>query len=74
MRFPLLDTSPRDSHEHMLMQMHMAVFTDKLFIKEKREKKTYAFENEWIPLQQLKSFINWDLSYKYNVILMEAMS
>lgn len=58
MRLPLLDKCSRDSYEHMLMQMHMAVFADTLFIKEKR-KKAY-FKNKWNVLQQLKCFINWD--------------
>lgn len=44
MRFPLPDRHPRDSYEHMLMQMHMAVFTDTLFIK-KRERKACCKEH-----------------------------
>lgn len=37
MRLPLPDRHPRDSYEHMLMQMHTAVFTVTLFIKKERK-------------------------------------
>lgn len=74
MRLPLPDRHPRDSYEHMLMQMQMAVFTVTLFIK-KREREKHAFKNKWNSLQQFKNVINnWDSSYKCNVILKETMS
>lgn len=76
MRLPLPDRHPRDSYKHMLMQMHMAVFTVTLFIKKKkREREKHASKNKWNSLQQFKNVINnWDSSYKCNVILKETMS